>query len=128
MRCAAITRAGGRCRLEATRGSYCYSHSPETAAERARHASRGGKAGGNGRAGVSELGELKREIRAVIGAVLSEKVDRGVGTVAFQVFNSLLKAVEIARKIKETEDLEARLEALEAASGERKGGRRTWGA
>ena len=31
MRCAAITRAGERCKLDATSGSYCWSHAPENA-------------------------------------------------------------------------------------------------
>ncbi len=125
MRCAAITRAGGRCRLEATRGSYCYSHSPETAAERARHASRGGKAGGNGRAGVSELVGIKALLSELTERVLGgegvEPLETGRAAVANQLINTRLRAVEVERKIREQEDLEARLEALEGALERRKG-------
>lgn len=118
MRCAAITRAGGRCRLEATHGSYCYQHSPETVEERRRNASRGGRAGGNGRAGVSELAEIKVGVRTVIQDVLSGQTERAIGAVAFQGYNTLLKAVETERRVKETEELEKRLAEIERRLGQ----------
>ena len=115
MRCAAITRGGERCKLDATNGSYCWSHDPENAEQRKRRARRGGKARGAG-----ELSEIKREIRDVIADALSGETGRGVAAVAFQGFNALLKAVEAERRVKETEELEARIEALEGvAEGER---------
>jgi hypothetical protein len=123
-RCAAITRAGGRCKLGATHGSYCYQHAPETARERQRNASRGGKAGGNGRAGLSELTSIKRDVRRVIDGVLRGDLERGVGAVLFQGFNTLLKAVETERKVRETDELIERLEALEEAHTQRS---RSWG-
>jgi hypothetical protein len=123
-RCAAITRAGGRCKLDATHGSYCYQHAPETARERQRNASRGGKVGGNGRAGVSELTSIKRDVRRVIDAALAGEVERGIAAVAFQGFNALLKAVETERKVRETDELIERLEALEEAHTQRS---RSWG-
>ncbi len=126
MRCSATTSEGERCKLEATHGSYCWSHAPELAQERSRRARRGGKAGGRGR-GSGALSEVKREIRAVVAGVLSGRVERGVGAVVFQGYNTLLKAVEVERKIREQEEFEARLEALERAQEQQKGGR-TWGA
>jgi hypothetical protein len=125
MRCAAITKGGSRCKLEATHASYCYQHSPETAQERKRRASKGGKAGGNGRTGISELAKIKADIRTVIDDVLREETERGIGAVAFQGFNALLKALETERRIREAEELEARIEALERAQGK---GVRPWGA
>lgn len=119
MRCAAITRAGEkRCRLEATHGSYCYQHSPETAEERRRNARRGGRAGGNGRAGISELVEIKADVRTVIQDVLSGRIERAIGAVAFQGYNTLLKAVETERRVKETEELEERLAEIERRLGQ----------
>jgi hypothetical protein len=126
VRCAAITKGGSRCKLEATHGSYCYQHAPETAEARRRRASKGGRAGGNGRAGISELAQIKADIRAVVADVLSGETERGVGAVAFQGYNALLKAVETERRIRETEDLEARIEALERT--QEKGGPRWRGA
>lgn len=121
MRCAAITKRGGRCKLEATSGSYCWNHAPENAEARKRRGRRGGKA-----RGASELSEIKREIRAVLGDVLDKSIERGVGAIAFQGYNTLLKAVEAERKLREQEELEARIAALEEAYGGR-GGNRAWG-
>jgi hypothetical protein len=125
VRCSAITRAGGRCRLEATYGSYCYQHAPETASERQRNARRGGKAGGNGRAGVSELVGIKRDIRSTIDSVLAGRIERGTGAVIFQGFNTLLKAVETERRVRETDELLERIEALEEQTQSGRG--RAWG-
>ena len=109
MRCAAITRAGERCRLDATSGSsYCWSHDPANAERRSARARRGGKARGAG-----ELKEVKQEIREIIADVLKGAVDRAAGAVALQGFNVLLRAVDLERRIKETEEFEERLAALE---------------
>ncbi len=125
MRCAAITKGGDRCKLDATNGSYCWSHAPETAEARKQRGRRGGKARGSG-----EMGEVKRQVRGVIAGVLSGKVERGVGAVLFQGFNVLLKAVEVERKVREQEEVLERIEGLERAAEERqpKGGKRGWGA
>ena len=117
MRCAAITSAGERCKLEATSGSYCWSHAPENAAARKAKARRGGKA-----RGASEMAEVKREIRRVIAAVDVGETERGVGAVLFQGFNTLLKAIEVERRMREQEELEGRLEALESVLKGRKVG------
>jgi hypothetical protein len=118
MRCAAITKAGARCQLEATSGSYCWNHAPENADARKQRGRRGGKA-----RGASELSEVKCEIRTVVTDVLEGRVERGVGALVIQGYNTLLKAVEVERKVKETEELEERIEQLEQ-SQEQKGGRR----
>ena len=113
MRCEAITRAGSRCRLEATPGAtWCYSHDPARVAERRRNASKAGRSGGNGRAGVSELAGIKRDIRGVLDGVLDGRIDRGAGACAAQLYNTLIRLVELERKVRES-DLEERLERLE---------------
>ena|SRR5215210_4155089 len=122
MRCAAITRAGERCKLDATSGSYCWSHDPANAGERRRRARRGGKAKGAG-----ELSGIKREVKAVIAAVLAGRIDKGAGAVAFQGYNALRGVLELERRIKETDELQERIEALEQAA-EIRGGERSWGA
>lgn len=117
MRCAAITRGGNRCKLDATHGEYCWSHSPRTASERRVKARKGGKAGGNGRPGVSEIVAVKGDIRDVISGVLSGSVEKGAAAVAFQGFNALLKAVELERRVYETDQLAAELEELKRDRG-----------
>jgi hypothetical protein len=118
MRCASITRAGGLCKLEATHGSYCYSHAPETADERRRRARRGGKAGGNGRARSSpELQEVKNLLKdltdRVIGKEGTEYLWPAAGAVAAQLINARLRTIELERKIREQEELLQRIEQLE---------------
>jgi hypothetical protein len=123
VRCAAITSGGSRCKLEATTGSnYCWSHSPETAAARKQRARKGGKTRGTG-----ELAEIKRSIREAIEEVKDGTVGRGIGAVVFQGFNDLLKAIETERRIREQDELEARIAELEQAAEGQKGGR-NWGA
>jgi hypothetical protein len=63
------------------------------------------------------MAEVKREIRRVIEAVDRGQTERGVGAVLFQGFNTLLKAIETERRIREMEDIEARLEELEREMG-----------
>jgi hypothetical protein len=123
VRCAAITSAGERCKLDATSGSYCWSHDPANAEERRRRARRGGKAKGAG-----ELSEIKRRISEVIDAVLEGSQDRGRAAVAIQGYNALRAVLEQERKLKEAEVLEARIEALEAKAslGQPMKGVRQW--
>jgi hypothetical protein len=125
VRCAAITSAGERCKLDATNGSDCWSHDPENAEERRRRARRGGKARGAG-----ELSEIKRLLEELTSRVLKaegvEPLETGPAAVANQLINTRLRAIEQERKNRETEDLEARIEALENA--QQKGGPRWRGA
>ncbi len=132
MRCNAITSGGNRCKLEATHGSYCWSHAPETADERRQRARRGGRSGGNGRPGSSsELQEIKALLKDLTDRVTfvegSEYLPANHAAVAAQLINTRLRAVELERKLRETEELEARLEALEAMQEEQKGGKQRWG-
>ncbi|PLS84749.1 MAG: hypothetical protein CYG60_16295 [Actinobacteria bacterium] len=68
---------------------------------------------------VLELENLARD-------VLAGEVDRGNAVVVNQILNTRARLIELERKVKETEELEARLDALERAA-EEKGGRK-WGA
>ncbi len=124
MRCNGITGGGERCKLEATHGSYCWSHAPETAEERRQRAKRGGKTGGRGRGGPGELQDLKRRISEVIDGVLEGSQDRGRAAVAIQGFNALRGVLELERKVREVDELEARIEQLEQAQE----GSKRWGA
>ena len=57
---------------------------------------------------------IKSEIRAAIEAVQTGELNRGVGAVVFQGYNTLLRAVEVERKIRELDELEDCLEVLES--------------
>jgi hypothetical protein len=113
VRCAAITRAGERCKLDATSGSYCWSHDPENAQERKRRAARGGKASRSRSASGEEMRQVKQGVRTVtvIAAVVRGRLDKGRGAVALQGYNTLLRAVEIGQRV-ELEDLAREVEEL----------------
>lgn len=111
-RCKAIKAGGGRCSNKARRGQeHCWSHSRETADERREYARRGGKA--RSRRSPDELETAKKQISAVTAAVLRGGVDRGTGAVALQGMNTLLRAIEMQRKLDRQAELEERLAALE---------------
>lgn len=128
-RCARIKANGERCKGTAIEGAeWCYSHDPDHEEERRRSASKAGKTGGRGRSGSSsELEEIKDLISGLTRQVLAGEQQTGRAAVAAQLINTRLRAVELERKIKETEELEARLEELERATGSQRGGKR-WGA
>jgi hypothetical protein len=107
--CGGIKRDGGRCAVVVGPGqSHCYAHDPTRAEERRRNASRGGRTRGNG-----ELPDLKKQLKDLAAGVLDGSVDRGRAAVANQIFNTVLRAVEQERKMRELEELAERLEALE---------------
>jgi hypothetical protein len=126
-KCSGITRDGGRCKGVAIDGSpYCYAHDPERAEERRRNASRGGKRGGRGRGfrTSGEIPEVKAAILELVEDVLEGNVERSSAAVVGNLYNTLLRAVEVERRIKETEDLERRIAALEDRQD---GEARKWG-
>jgi hypothetical protein len=111
-RCSGITASGDQCALAATPGNaYCYGHDPARAAERKANASKAARA----KHGPTELAEIKGELRDLIRAILDGQIKREIATPAVMGFNTLLRAVEIERKIEEQEELLTRLEALEEA-------------
>jgi hypothetical protein len=107
--CAAIKPDGARCeRIVTGEQEYCYSHDPARQAERKRNAARGGKVKASG-----EIPELKFQLRKLAADVLSGEVDRGAAAVVNQILNTRARLIELERKLREQEELEARLEALE---------------
>ena len=97
--------------------SHCYAHDPDRSKERKRNASRGGKSKGHG-----ELGELKKQIKDLAAEVLDGTADRGRAAVANQLYNTLIRAIEQERKVRELEELAGRMEALEEVLKGRKSG------
>jgi hypothetical protein len=89
---------------------YCPAHDPARQEARRRAASKAGKSK-PGR----ELTDAKRDILDVIKGVREESIERPVGAVVFQGYNTLLKALDVERRWRETDELEARLEEMEVA-------------
>jgi septal ring factor EnvC (AmiA/AmiB activator) len=108
-RCAGKKEDGSTCeRIVGASQSFCYSHDPERASERRRNAARGGRSKAS-----AEIAGLKGQLKKLAAGVLSGEVERGAATAVNQIINSQARLLELERKIKETEELEARLEALE---------------
>jgi hypothetical protein len=104
VRCIGITKAGERCRLEATpNSSFCWSHAPQNAQARKVRAQRGGKAGGNGRSEAKlatggELAALKEQLASLYEDVLDGRVDKGIGAVAAQIANAQARIVALEHR------------------------------
>ncbi len=108
-RCTANKPDGTPCeRIVGSAQSYCYSHDPNRREERQRNAARGGRGGSN-----SEIRELKGQLSALYEDVLSGRVDKADAAVANQILNTRARLIEIERRVREAEELEARLEVLE---------------
>ena len=118
--CAGITQAGRRCTLPAqTSSGMCWLHDPSRADQRHRHASKAARSKGN-----REVANLKEEIKTVIADVKAGDLDRNDAAVMIQGYRALKDFIALERQIKETDELEARIEALEQPQ---EGGSR-WGA
>ena len=116
-RCSTIKGNGERCKGTAIRGyEWCPAHHPDYQERRRHAASKGGKAGGRGRP-QTELQEVKALLAELTARVLKEEgtepLETGPATVANQLINTRLRAIELERKVKETEELEERIAALE---------------
>jgi hypothetical protein len=120
--CAGTKRDGSRCTatVEAPQ-TYCWWHDPANADERRRAASKAGKSRPN-----RELAGIKAQLRDLTRDVLVGDLETGRAAVANQLINTRLRAIEQERKNRESEDLEARIEALERS--QEKGGPRWRGA
>jgi hypothetical protein len=118
-RCPAAKRDGAQCTtIVKPPQTYCYQHDPDRAEERQRNASRAG------RSGSREIKDLKRRISEVIDAVLEGSQERGRAAVAIQGLTALRGVLDLERKIRELDELEARIAALEQP--QERGGQ--WGA
>jgi uncharacterized protein YceH (UPF0502 family) len=126
-KCTGITQAGTACKGIPIEGSdYCYAHDPAHADERRRHGSKGGKRGGRGRP-VSELARLQGRFEDLANKVLSGEVDRARAAVACQLLNGARACIRDGLTAREQEELIERLEALEGALEQKRGGIQ-WGA
>jgi len=122
-RCKATKRNGEPCTLPAQgEQGLCWAHDPANAEKRRRGASRGGKAKAN-----RELPAIKSLLEDLTERVLSGELSTGPAAVANQLVNTRLRAIEVARKIREAEEIEERLAALEERLPQNRGGRK-WGA
>ena len=121
-KCSGITQSGAACRGIPIDGSaYCYAHHPDRIEERRRNGSKGGKRGGRGRP-VTELQDVKRQLRKLAEDVMAGRAGRADAAVAGQLLGTFLRALGVEAKLREQEEILERIEQLEQA--EQGGG--TW--
>jgi hypothetical protein len=119
VRCAGTKRDNSPCTATVEPPQrFCWWHEPANADKRRRAASKAGKSKPS-----RELAGLKTQLQDLTEQVLAGELETGRAAVANQLINTRLRAIELERKIKETEELEARIEALEQSQ---EGGRQ-WG-
>ncbi len=112
-RCAGTRRAGGQCTtIVKPPQTHCYQHDPARAGERSRNASRAARTKPS-----REITSIKTQLAEMVDTVLAGVVPTAPYAVANQLLNTRLRAIEIERKAKETDELEARLADLEQATG-----------
>ncbi len=112
--CAGIKRDGGRCTAVVhAPNDYCYQHDPRRREERSRNASRAARSK-QGFARRDVVG-VKTQLQELADKVLAGSLERADAAVAGQLLNIKLRAIETERRIRETEELEERITALEEA-------------
>jgi hypothetical protein len=109
VRCAGTKRDNSPCTATVEPPQrFCWWHEPANADKRRRAASKAGKSKPS-----RELSGLKTQLQDLTEQVLAGELETGRAAVANQLLNTRLRAIEAERKIKETDDLEARIAALE---------------
>ena len=126
--CSGIKADGVRYGAQAIRtSSWCFNHHPDYEEQRRRRASRGGKRGGRGRP-MAELHSIRDRLSTLIEDVLEGRVNKSDAAVVGQLYNTLIRAVSTEMKVREQEELEARLDVLEDALEKQKDRSSRWGA
>jgi hypothetical protein len=109
-RCSGTKRDGGQCTTIVPPSlTHCYQHDPDRAEERRRNASMAARARHD-----PEIREIKRLLKDLYSGVLEGRVERAAAAVANQIANTRLRALEVERRIREADELEGRLDEIEA--------------
>ena len=120
VRCAGTKRDGSPCTATVEGPKrFCWWHDPANADKRRRAASKAGKSKPS-----RELAGIKQRLSDLADDVLEGRQDKGVAAVAGQVLNVYLRAVSVELKTREQAELIERLEALETAQAQNRGGGR----
>jgi hypothetical protein len=113
-RCIGVKGNGELCQRTATSGSdYCTAHDPARVQERKRSASKAARS----KKPHNEVSDIKLEIREIIDLLRSGEMDRADAVACGQLFNTILRGIELQRRLRELEDLEQRLETIENRVG-----------
>lgn len=109
-KCAGFKPDGTLCTATVKPGiRWCYGHDPERVEERIRNAARAGRTPQT----MKEVRAVKTRLDDMTLQLLAGDMDRGVAAVVNQLSGTMLRAIELERRIKETDELERRVEDLE---------------
>ena len=107
--CAASTRNGRPCRGLVREGSdHCPAHDPARADARRRAASKAARSKPS-----AEISALKEQLATLSEDILDKRVEPKAGAVVTQIANAYTRLLELEKKYKEYEEIEARIVALE---------------
>jgi hypothetical protein len=121
-RCSAIKPNGKRCKVSVPPGvEYCWAHDPANSEARRRITSKAGRSRPN-----RETERIKTELAKLYADTMAKRVDKGVAAVGAQIQNVRLRAVEVERKIREQEELEERMSAVEEQLPDNRGFQNRW--
>ncbi len=109
-RCSGIKSDGSACeRIVSGQQEFCFAHDPSRSAERQRNAARAGRSRGS-----REIAGIKSLLEKLVEDVMSGKADKSRAAVAGQLVNARLRAIALELQIREQEEFESRITALEA--------------
>jgi hypothetical protein len=118
--CTFTKRDGSPCRGVAVGGhGGCFAHDPQFELHRKRVAKKNGKRGGRGRPnpGTADLARLQQQFESLGERVLRGEVDSREAAVAVQAWNAARACIATSARLRELEEVEERLEALERQRG-----------
>ena|SRR5215216_6126118 len=92
--------------------THCWWHDPAHASQRKRSAAKAGKSKPN-----RELADLKAQLEDLADGILEKRIARGDAIAVNMIINTRARLVELERKVKETQELEERISAIEQRQG-----------
>jgi hypothetical protein len=118
-KCRGVKRDGSQCTVAVNPPQiYCSWHAPENSAKRQKAAARGGKA---------RASRVDKELHALLEnltkRVINGELETSRGAVANQLIGTRIRLLEYERRLKEVEEFEERIEALEQAQPQKAGNR-----
>jgi hypothetical protein len=105
------TKANGEpCTLSATGPhGFCWAHDPANREKRRQMASRAARSKPS-----KEIATIKTELATLYADAVAGRVDKGSAAVGAQIQNVRLRCLDVERRWRELDELESRIEALEA--------------
>ena len=114
-KCAAFTAKGRPCKgLVRQHSDYCPAHNPARADARRKSASKAARSKPG-----AEVRELKDRLGTLADDVLARRVEPKAAAVLTQIVGAYTRLLDFERKVREQEDFEARLVALEEGARKR---------